>query len=99
MPLLAGISTRPPAMVNPHLVIPANGYLFLDYPTVFQIYDAIAVACIHFRMRDLNDRRAFIVETFEHVHNLFALRRMKIAGRLIRENDPRICDDCARDAD
>src|SRR5438067_11305483 len=50
-------------------------------------------------MRDLHDGGAALVERAEQLHDFFALRRVQVAGRLVRENDLRIGDDRARDAD
>jgi hypothetical protein len=41
-------------------------------------------------VRYLNDSCAFIVQAFEHIHDLFTLARMEIPGRLVGEDDPRI---------
>ena len=38
-------------------------------------------------MGNLNYRRAFIVQAFEHVHDLLALRRVEISSRLISQDD------------
>ena len=50
-------------------------------------------------MRHLDDRGAFIVQLAEQLHDFFALRRMQIAGRLVRQNQPRAGDHGARDSD
>src|SRR5260221_10973177 len=54
-------------------------------PTIFKPHDPVAVSGINLRVRDLNDRRAFIIEALEHFHDFLALRRMKVAGRLISQ--------------
>src|ERR1041384_809580 len=71
----------------------------IDDPAVFKSHNPIAVSGVSFGVRHLNDRGAFVIETLEQIHDLFALRRMKIARRLVRENQTRISDYCARDAD
>jgi len=48
--------------------------LRVNYPAVFQTHNPIAVSRIHFRMCYLNYSRSFIIQLFEHIHNLFALR-------------------------
>src|SRR3954466_2992446 len=50
-------------------------------------------------MRDLHDGGALAVEALEELHDFFALRRMQIAGRLVREDELRIRNDGERDAD
>src|SRR2546423_1106242 len=47
-------------------------------PTIFKPHNPVAVRGIRLRVRHLNNRRAFIIEALEHVHNFLALRRMKI---------------------
>ncbi len=42
-------------------------------------------------MRNLDDCCAFIIETLEHVHNLFPLTRVEIASRLVSQDDARVC--------
>src|SRR5712691_12394086 len=61
---------------------PLVGRLFLDHPAVAQLDDACPIRRVHFRMRDLDDRRAALVQRAEQLHDFFALRRMKVAGRL-----------------
>ncbi len=48
---------------------------------------------------DLNNGRAFGVETFEEVHDLFALRGVEIARRLVGEEQFRAGDDGTGDGD
>ena len=48
-------------------------------------------------MRDLNDRRAFVVQASEERHDLFALSRVEIAGGLVGQDQPGVGDDGARD--
>jgi hypothetical protein len=50
-------------------------------------------------MRDLHDRGAFAVELLEELHDFLALVGVQVAGRLVREDQLRIGDDGARDAD
>src|ERR1041384_7367823 len=71
----------------------------IDDPAVFKSHNSIAVRGVGFGVRHLNDRGAFVIETLEQIHDLFALRRMKIARRLVPENKTRISDYCAHDAD
>src|ERR1041385_7908707 len=71
----------------------------IDDPAVFKSHNPIAVCGVSFGVRHLNDRGAFVIETLEQIHDLFALRRMKVTRRLVRENQTRISNYCARDAD
>jgi hypothetical protein len=48
---------------------------------------------------DLNDRRPAFVELFEELHDFLALTRVKVARRLIRQDDFGARDDGARDGD
>ncbi len=48
-------------------------------------------------MRDLHDRRAGGVELAEQLHDVFPLTRMKIPGRLVREQQRRPVNHRARD--
>ena len=50
-------------------------------------------------MRHLDDGDAFVVQALERLHDLFRLRGVKIAGRLIGEDQLRIGDQGARHAD
>ena len=50
-------------------------------------------------MRDLNDGRAFGVKFLKQLHDLFALARVKISSRFVRQNQFRIGNDRARDTD
>ena len=50
-------------------------------------------------MRHLNNRRAFVVQPFEHVHDFLALGRMKVAGRFVSQNQPRVRNHRTGDAD
>src|SRR6266550_3743164 len=62
--------------------------LLLDYPTVFQAHDPVAIGSIGFRVGDLNDRSTFIVQFLEQLHDFLALARVKIPGRFVGKNDP-----------
>ena len=50
-------------------------------------------------MRNLDDRCALIIETLEHVHDVFTLTRVEIPGRLVGKNDAWICHHGAGNAD
>src|SRR2546428_11296221 len=64
--------------------------LILGDPAVFEPHNPVAVFSVDLRVRDLNYRCAFFVEFLEHLHDLFALARMEIAGRLVGKDDARI---------
>src|SRR5215203_1735240 len=61
--------------------------LTVNDPAVFKSHNPIAVGGVCFGVRHLHDGRSFIVQAFEHFHDLFALCRMKISSRLISQND------------
>ncbi len=54
--------------------------------SIAQVNDAVAITGVFLGVRDLHDGRAFAVQALEQLHDFFALRRMQIAGRLVREN-------------
>src|ERR1043166_1082014 len=66
------------------------------HPTVTQLNDAVAVAGVFLRVRDLNDGRALGVQLLKKLHDLFALARVQVAGRFVGENQFRTGDDRAR---
>src|SRR4026209_3002303 len=72
--------------------------LLVNYPTIFKPHNPIAVCGIRFRVRNLDNGGAFIVQSLEHVHDLFALGRMKISSRLVCQDDPRACNHGASNA-
>src|SRR5262245_59885197 len=71
----------------------------LHQPSSSKIDDPISIAGINFGVSHLDDRRPLGTQLFEHFHNLFTLARMEIAGRFISQNDLRVGDHSARDAD
>src|SRR4029077_4718744 len=71
---------------------------WLDHPTVAQLNDPVSVSGIFFRVRDLNDGRALGVKFLKNLHNLFTLTGVKISSRLVRQDQFRAGDDCARHA-
>src|SRR5690348_5226338 len=75
----------------------SNSPLGAGDPAVLELDDAIAVARVLFRVRHLNDRRALGVEALEQLHDLAALARVQVAGRLVGENQLRLGDHGARD--
>src|ERR1051325_2236272 len=87
------------ALLGISAVLPENRNSVIDDPAVFQSHNPIAVGSVGFGVRHLNNGCAFIVKAFEQIHNLFALGRMQVARRLVGENQTRVRDYCARDAD
>ena len=51
------------------------------------------------RVRDLDDGRPLGIQLPEQLHDLAALRRMQVAGRLVGEDELRLRDHRARDTD
>jgi hypothetical protein len=62
------------------------------YPAIFESHDPISVTGIYLGVRNLDYSRAFVIQNLEHVHNFFALGRMKISSWLIRQDDPWVCN-------
>src|SRR5690242_15757387 len=73
--------------------------LFVYDPAIFKPDDPIPISGIGFGVRYLDDGGAFVVQALEHVHDLFALGRMQVSGRLVGQDDARIRNHCARDTD
>src|SRR5882762_2454144 len=70
---------------------PRNGDLGGAYPwsvydpAVSELYHALPVFRVVFRVRDLYDRRTGGIELAEQRHDVFPLTRVKIPGRFVRE--------------
>src|SRR5438045_3400562 len=82
-------NTRSPTRTscrNESSIIISSLLVRFHHPTVAQLDDAIAVAGVFFRVRDLNDGRAFGIQFLKELHDLFALTGVEIAGRLIGQN-------------
>src|SRR6185503_21037559 len=73
--------------------------LFVDDPAVAQVNHPRAVAGVGLRMRNLDDRGPLLVELLEELHDLLALARVQVAGRLVSEDHLRVRDHRARDGD
>src|SRR5690606_2712781 len=66
-------------------------------PAVQQMDRAVAVRGVRLGVRDLDDRRAFLlVQALEQLHDLLALRGVQVARRLGGEDDLRLGDDGPR---
>jgi hypothetical protein len=70
--------------------------VFADDPTVFELDDPVTVGGVFLRVCNLDDGRAAFVQLLEELHDLFALRGVKIARRLIGEDELWILNDGAR---
>ena len=70
----------------------------MDDPSIAQLDDAIAELSVGFRVRDLNDGRAFVVELLEQLHDLPRLIRMQIPRGFVRQDQVRTGHHGARDA-
>jgi hypothetical protein len=70
-----------------------------DHPAVFHLHDAVAISCVSLRVRYLNDARASFIQPAEEVHDLFALRGVKVAGGFVRQNQLGALNDRARHTD
>src|SRR5260370_26448446 len=55
-------------------------------PPVLQLDNAAPIGGISLRVCDLDDRCAGVIQFFEELHDLFALRGMQIPSRLISED-------------
>src|SRR5438046_6281348 len=70
-----------------------------DDESVSQLDDAIAVGCVHIRVRHLDDGGALLVQGLEHLHNFFPLIGVQIAGRLVGQDQLRVCNHRPSNAD
>src|SRR5260370_25938759 len=68
-------------------------------PSVLQLNNAAPVRGVSLRLRDLDDGRPGVIQSFEKLHDLFALRGMQIPSRLIRKDQFRTKDHRAGHAD
>src|SRR5216683_3654597 len=93
-----------------HQAFPAIGPVFglsdaggdgvlADHPAVFELDDAVAEGGVALGMRDLNDGRAAFVQAPEELHDFFALRRVKITGGFVSQNELGILNHRAGHAD
>src|ERR1043166_7956633 len=73
--------------------------LLVDDPPIPEVDHARPVAGVHFRVRDLHDRRPLLVELLEQLHDLLALARVQVAGGFVGQDDLWIGDHGARDGD
>ena len=73
--------------------------VFLDDAAVEEVDGAIGVARVARVVRDHADRRAFAVQLAEQLHDGFAVLRVEVSGRLVRQQDRRGAGDGAGDRD
>src|SRR5260370_8640047 len=66
--------------------------------SIFKSHDPVGIGGISFRVRNLDDCGAFIIETLEHIHDLFPLTRVEIASRFVSQDDSRVCYHSASNA-
>src|SRR6266478_170058 len=64
----------------------AGGGVVSHHPPVFQLDNAAPIGGISFRVCDLDDCCACIVQSLEKLHDLFTLGRMEISSRLISKD-------------
>ncbi len=89
---------------SPLIAVASSGaihHLLIELdPAVTEAHEARAVfGDIHF-VRDQHDGDAALhVQALENVHDLDARPRVEVAGRLVRQEDRRLVDECARDRD
>src|SRR5260370_33216761 len=75
-----------------------GGGVLADQPVVFELDDAVAEGGVALGMRDLNDGGAAFVQAPEELHDFFALRRVKITGGFVSQNELGILNHRAGDA-
>src|SRR5712692_11640026 len=68
-------------------------------PAVLQLDNAASIGGVSLGVCDLDDGRTRVIQTFEELHDLFALCGMEIPRRLIREDQFRTENHRARHAD
>src|SRR6266481_4672187 len=76
-----------------------GGFLLADYPAVLELNDAMTIRGVALGVRDLNDCRTGVVEALEELHDFFALRRVKITGGFVSQNELGILNHRAGHAD
>src|SRR5689334_22422772 len=74
-----------------------GGSVLIDDPAVLQIDHPPSVRSIGRGMRDLDNRRALLVQPAEQLHDLLALIGVEVAGRLVCQNQRWLGDDRAGD--
>src|SRR6266850_8508666 len=70
-----------------------------DHPAILQLDNAASIRRVSLGVRDLNNRRACVVQSLEQFHDFFALRGMQVSGRLIGKDELRVENHGAGHAD
>src|SRR5262245_53004877 len=68
-------------------------------PAVAELDEALAEPGDALVVRNLDDRRAVLVQSAQELHDLLALTPVQAAGRLVGEHDAWVRDHGARDGD
>src|SRR5260370_31748959 len=76
-----------------------SGLLFTDHPAVLELNNSMSIHGVALGVRDLNDCRTGVVEALEELHDFFALRRVKITGGFVSQNELGILNRRAGHAD
>src|SRR5260370_6106445 len=76
-----------------------SGLLFTDHPAVLELNNSMSIHGVALGVRDLNDCRTGVVEALEELHDFFALRRVKITGGFVSQNELGILNHRAGHAD
>src|ERR1700676_3148481 len=64
-----------------------GGGVLTDHPAVFELDDAVAEGGVALGVGDLNDGGAALVQAFEELHDLFALRGVQVSCGLVGQNE------------
>ena len=78
---------------------PLLAAIFLDDAAVEEVDGAVGVARVARIVGDHADRGAFAVQLAQQLHDRFAVLRVEVAGRLVREQDRGRAGDRAGDRD
>src|SRR5580765_5078808 len=80
-------------ILEPWNLEPGTSCSVVDDPSVAQVNHPRAIRGVQLRVRDLDDRRARVVQLAEQLHDLLALRRVQVARGFVGENHLRVRDD------
>ena len=65
-------------------------FCFWHHLTIEEVYDALGITGIAFRVSHHNDCCSFLVQLSEQLHHLYAVLRVEVTGGLIGKNQFRI---------
>src|SRR6266702_8074561 len=68
------------------------------HPTVLEPDNPVTISCIGFRMCDLDDGCAFLIQLLEQLHDFAALIGMEVTSRLIGQKQLGFGNDGPRDS-